>query len=700
MKNKFFLKVLSCLFVVVMLLASIPFVTLAADTETIDSSDVMSDLEKYGIDKTKYQFDREADHIRMLYFLEYGYDYYGNTADYGLYVYIWNPTGVPIYTIGELYGRNFIQMQTRSSLGSVQNGFRKFKLQLCNYSTEQGYEHLFYKFKVVDAKSIYQTLDKDWRQYDISGIELSRSEDQNPTDYGVAQLITCTGFMPYHAASKVAKSTYQSQGVDRLTVELELHPATWKTSTSDKGEGYQYEMFSTYFSVPNDVIRDYGDTANATKGLVQVDGTFEEYKIGGIMTSHSKLYELVLPYLRTEVPLDAHHNEDVPFWFYSTGYEQGLTTIKCRYKFNQTREFPYSLDADKTLRYITNVIYYYGDISSVDPSMLKTWIYDQIEFKYESEFLPWVDKGCTFGFQPYSVSDDDGDLGKLMASFADGYKNGKFFAWLYGLNDLVNGSETYSGIEPIRVVSVSDVLATRTDEAIGRDLFVDPCYVDSLQSEVNTAAAQNKTTYMIRYAVRDYYCDDINVGTKDASSYGFNDGNYYFEKTIFHNFDVLSLTYENKFGDRTVIPVVSSPIDNFGTVTPPPGEDSFDDPDYTVIDTARKGCQKVLDYRPIVILFAVLIGLALANWILSWFNLSLGKLFKALWRLVTWPFRQLWKLFKRSSKKRKKKPKNKLKKAKRKRAVSVEFETEEIKAARLKADAQFREAAAKAEEKK
>ena len=668
MKNNVFVKVFACLLVVVTLLLSIPISTSAADAKMIDYSDVMADLEKYGIDKTKYQLDRDAKHIRMLYFLEYGYDYYGNTSDYGLYVYIWNPTGVPIDTSEAVYGKNFIEMQVRSNLGEVQHGFVKYKLKLCSYSTEQGYEHLFYKFKIEDVKTVCQKLDKHWRQYDISGIELSRSGDKNPTDYGISQLITCTGFMPYHDAGKVAKSTYQSQGVDRVTVELELHPATWKTSTSDKGEGYQYEMFSTYFSVPNDIIRDYGDTANVTKGLVEVDGTFEEYKVGGIITSHQELYDLVLPYLHKKVPYNANKSEAVPFWFYSAfreGVDQGPDV-----SFNQTQELGYQLNSEKTLPYITNVIKYSGYMSEFTPEETRNWIYEQIKFEENSEFLPWVDDGCTFGFQHYSVANEDKngnkiDLGKEMASFADSYKRGKLLAWLEGVGSLVDGSKTYSGIKPIRVVSAKDVDNGKTDAAIGEDLFVEAGYVDDIQAEVNSATSKNKTTYLIRYAVRDYYCEDINVGTKDASAYGWNDGNYYFEKTIFHNFDVLSLTYENKFGDRTVIPVVSSPIDNFGTITPPAGSDEFDPGSGD--DNDPVGCQ-VVNYRPIVIIVGVLIACILINFVLSIFGLNIGKVLKWLWKVISWPFRKLWKglkaLFKSGKKRKPKKPKEKPKKRK------------------------------------
>ena len=89
MKNKF-LKISAVFLTVLIILSSflIPTVS-AAETvpEDIETSDVIKDLERMGIDYKKYKKDTSAEHCRMLKFLEYGYDHGGNQNEYGIYIF-------------------------------------------------------------------------------------------------------------------------------------------------------------------------------------------------------------------------------------------------------------------------------------------------------------------------------------------------------------------------------------------------------------------------------------------------------------------------------------------------------------------------------------------------------------------------------------------------------------------------------------
>ena len=291
MKKKF-IKVLSFIFVFLFLVAAIPLSASAGVTdagENIATSDVLTDLERFGIDITQYQKDLDAKHCRMLNFLEYGYSYHTVASDYGLYVYMWNPTGKVIQTDG----KNYIQMQLLDSKGNSIKGFSKYPLEYVSHSTNEGYEHLFYKFRVGSINGFQSTLEKAMRRYDISGVELHFNGNTNATESGVSAIYSFTGYMSYRGADTSVRNTLKQHVTDRITQELELHGTTWKTSTSDKGVDYAYEVFSVYFSVPNDIIKDYGDKNDATKGLVEVDGEFSEYKVNGIVTDSTKVYNLV-----------------------------------------------------------------------------------------------------------------------------------------------------------------------------------------------------------------------------------------------------------------------------------------------------------------------------------------------------------------------------------------------------------------------
>ena len=99
-------------FVVIMCVSLLPFSTFAEEVPVfgaIATSKVEDDLAKFGVDITKYQKDESATHCRMLKFLEYGYDFYGEQGSYGLYVYLWNPSGKEIQNT-----KNYIQMQAKA----------------------------------------------------------------------------------------------------------------------------------------------------------------------------------------------------------------------------------------------------------------------------------------------------------------------------------------------------------------------------------------------------------------------------------------------------------------------------------------------------------------------------------------------------------------------------------------------------------
>lgn len=623
MQRKVILKALSLIFVIVTLLSVAPLSVFAADSGVIEVSDVCADLKEMGIDITKYQKDPDATHCRMLKFLEYGYDYYGGTSDYGLYVYIYNPTGKEIDINAD---RNYIQMQILSSAGTVQSGWRKMKLKMCSYSTTQGYEHVFYKFKIEGAKNIHVNLEKGMRQYDVSGIELKHKGETNAKDYKIAGTFTFTGYMPYHGVERYANSTLKSYIRDRVTVDIELNPVSWKTKTSDKGAGYQYEVFGVYFAVPNDIIRDYGNTDDVYKGLVRVDGTFEEYKVNGIVTNNQDVYNAVEPWLGADV---AESSGNIPFAFFTPVVRNSGTVQYCRYDFNGAlySSNTYVKVGEEPLSSIGNVFKIEGDSFTISSDFAS------------SNYMPNVEEGRKRGKQDYYVESGDEKeklLNNQIASYASNHN--AFLSWLNGEGELYIKDESYSSIQPIEVISDLDFALNGVilnNAAIAERVFVQESDVSDLKKFVASSTLKDKTTYMMRFAVRDYYCVDIDMSNKAAgffeNSY-YSGDNFYFEKTIFNNFDVLSFTYENKYGEQTIIPVVTDPIFVGGVITPPAdGENPNTEPKDKGDGEDRIGCQD-LSGTSLFILFLVV-------FLLLW---GISKIFKiGILDIVFAPFRLL-----------------------------------------------------------
>ena len=635
--------------------------TVVPEFEDIENSDVISDLKRMGIDITKYQKDLEADHCRMLYFLEYGYDYYASDADYGLYVYVWNPTGKVINTTT---GMNSIELQISPTANVDRDGlgFLKYKLELCNYSTLQGYEHVFYKFKVADASGFLKNLNRDLRTYDISGVEIQHSGNVKPIDYAVGGVYSFDGYMPYHSATKAVKNTLHLSAVDRLIIELELNPVSWKTQTSDKGVGYQYEMFSVYFSVPNDIIRDYGNPENEEhKGLVAIDGQYSKHRINGLVTNDTGLYTVVDDYIGIPVGTGA----GIPFAFYTDreddeklGYADIYIKDPYNINFDRFNWFVWNDEIDSVRNDI--VINNLSSIVSYEDDFLTEISQEELSIQLNSlwsnsgviclcdicnsldEYGPFVDSDCGDNLY-YTVNAGD-DLTDQIATYAS--KNKKtFLGWLNGTNKLVIEDEVYDNAMSIQAIDLFDLYVTgvedilKTDSVIGEEYFMSEADVNSFVSFVTSESAKLKTTYLMRFAVEDYYCREATVICDETT---YDDGEYYFEKTIFQDIDIFTFTFENEYEQRVIIPVVASPVDNVGTITPTEPDNFFE----SIFGGGDKDDGGLSEIAKLLVIIAGILILAIIVFAISkLFGLPATWLFTNVAKAIVWflslPFKLL-----------------------------------------------------------
>ena len=132
--------------VFLILVSSLPLVLFAVDgsnIEDIDTSDVYTDLEKMGFDLSMYPKNKKSDYVSVIDVLEYGYDYHKTFYDYGLYLYIYNPSGKKLDNSFLSY--NSVELQILQ--GETGLGFSKYNLQLIDASDELGSENVFLKFK-------------------------------------------------------------------------------------------------------------------------------------------------------------------------------------------------------------------------------------------------------------------------------------------------------------------------------------------------------------------------------------------------------------------------------------------------------------------------------------------------------------------------------------------------------------------------
>ena len=569
-KKRFYIKVIAFLFVFVFIFLSIPFSSFAKSEQkqnvvvknVIANSTVLDDFEEFGIDYRLYPKNIKAEHCQLLYFLEYGYDELGPSSDYGLYLYVYNPSGREVKPNG-----NSVQMALKMIDTSTFLEYNKYALQLVSVSNVQGYENVFLKFKLQSVGGFYEKLSAGMRKYDLSGIEIWYQNYRNPIEFGIGSDFTFTGFMQYHDKNRSENSTLQSYVSDIITLDLELHPLTWKTKTSDKGAGYQYEVFSVYFSVPNDIINRYGDKNNYTKGLIRAYGAYEELMINGIVTNTDLIYNTVKK--------DLGRN-DVDWGFVSEGM---LYKSSSFIGLEWWREDSFCLNPPASIQHNGSVpVPYICTVFDHEDGKFPGF---SVEEFAEKLYALYDQNGGLYvlpeskGYQYYWVEDKD-DLSQSIGSFASSH-NG-FISWLQGYGDLYIKDESYSSIKGIQAVKY-DELALLTNLEIAQNYYMQESEADAFRVFTRNEQIKNRTTFILRYAVRDYYCDEASFYMPSTNSLGFGNGDYYFQKTIFMNFDIISLTWQDSYSRVVTIPVVASPVDNLGTVTPPidaPG--ALDDP--------------------------------------------------------------------------------------------------------------------------
>ena len=192
---------------------------------------------------------------QVISFVEFCYSYYAEKqADYGLYVYVYNPQDVA-------FDMSSVCNKIQLTYGSKAS-YSKYTLEFINYSTDAGYEGRFWKFKVklseAERSAILREVDENSRVYKISGIELSVKNVV--TEYACGQTYTYKGYALGYG-SELAQSDTLSCKVDGFEKQLSLDVRStyYRPKGSNGSSNKQDTLHSVYFSVPNAIIDEYGE---------------------------------------------------------------------------------------------------------------------------------------------------------------------------------------------------------------------------------------------------------------------------------------------------------------------------------------------------------------------------------------------------------------------------------------------------------
>lgn len=578
-------------FCLLILVTSLPTVY-AADSFDIDEdfdpygSDVEEDLSNFYIDgkafnEADYPVDKTNNQMRLIFLYEYGYiprEDYIDRSDaskaenfYELFFYVYNPSCL---TVSEWSNRDKVQLSLSNAL---ELGYHKFDLYLVDQSEDGRFlkyciwDYSFpdpYADNGFDTEHFSYYLGSDCRKYFVSGIEIE-TQEKGVVEYTVANDYTFTG--------SCFDGTLQFTNKELTVLKLDVHSTFFRTETSSKGVGYQNQLDSVYFSIPNSVLDYFGNVY-----AIHFDTT--KKRVNGI-THADPLALYFTAKSRTGLPLTDYAS------FVDTNFRYGLEDLSLAWyslrlqnngMFSSLPALGWNARAEKNIDYLFWTEFY--DLSDMIPGekileylkkydlVNKTAWIDKLPLS-EQPFIspvktehisPWIDVNDRFDLLSYNT-------------------NHSFFEKLfdYGLFNGDFGNDSEVNIKAIIPVKPSDI--TGTNEAIADKLLIDINDVDELKAYVDDNS--HSTTYLFRFAQQDYYAEDVfiydynnpdYIGVKPGSvagtQYAWEDvekDGYYWEQTAYLDFDIIEIQFLKEGVGYTTLPVVSSPIDIVGDATPP-----------------------------------------------------------------------------------------------------------------------------------
>ncbi len=552
-KTKRILSLVLCLW---MLLQTFAVLMLPASAETgaeaMDASHVTDDLDVMNVDRKKYPKDASDDRVEILKFIEFGYKANGDFSEYGLYLYLYNPSGKLITGNNQ----NCVQLAYAPVSGAV-TSYYKYPLKILSWSTEEGYERVYWKVKVVGAEDIAPRLNKALREYRISGVEILRAGNSNATDY-------CFGggtfkFSGYHRGCQSNEySTLRCRAEKMDVVELVLHPVTYYFEKNSGGSRYKVydEVFGVYFSVPKIIVQRYGNlTDENLKGLDSVKGCYREGEVNGILTDSSTLAGLF-----RNPNINAN---DIYF-----RCEAGTRSDSADYYYRVTENCK---DYLSKLDFVSETIPDFRRSNIIETS-------NSIDGVSASDFAKWyAESGKNALWRSnllyYTITKDD--IGKAEQYVGFWRAIGNFFKR--------KGSTETVSFDALQYLSGSEA-GSLDAKGISEKFKVTEVDAEALKSFALKSG--DAYTYVMHFAVRESETVKVtDAGTLDRDAWFdyFDEikgiGNsYYFQKTVFEDFDVLELTFRDEENKLSVVPVSASPIDVTGGIVSPIADDPNEKP--------------------------------------------------------------------------------------------------------------------------
>jgi len=627
-----------------------------AATLSFDETNVLDDLKSSsdinGVSFNLYNYPyNEKGSPQIINFVEWCYSFRSNQqGSYGLYVYIYNPSGLNIYTAS---AQNKIQLATGYDGNGKPAAYSKFELVFLSASTGN-YAGLFYKFRVyfseVERAALLGRLNSNERRYDVSGVELVEQGKQNAVEYKAGARYLFRGYVSGFGPDIDADSTLEVEVRDIDVVEVrDLRNTFFQSNTSSLGAGHQNVLNSVYFSIDTAFLKKYGR-------LQKIETEWWEYKtVPMVVTNHKPFYDGVYPYrgqaitsLNNEIGWRLSYGSAGIYseWGWNANFNSPLpnaVSYRIPFLFPAFSMPEQGVPSPNVGDYVVSSDRVKNEIYNYNLSYEKGYAYRNISADL---FMDAVDSGRTRGYNLRNFDADDVNGRWNLMSYDSNHSWWQKFLEFGFWAPPTSGD--FVGVAPITVIKDSDVSGTESD--VAARLVIDKSEVSKFRAFRQKEKDAGRTTVLFHFAHTDYYSRMATIWERGTDIFGlphwyqiFNQA-YVAQQTVFLVFDMITFTF-NKDGEYLVMPVVNSPIDVITSVTPPL------DREWRLWGTG--GCQSIIDGLWLLLILAVVVILIIvfvANIGLSAIFRFIGWIFKALWRLITAPFKAVFNLIIRGGK--------------------------------------------------
>jgi hypothetical protein len=500
-------------------------------------------------------------------FVENGFAYRADERDnFALFAIIFNPTGRTVQQAGnsiQIAHQHDTSASGRNFASKYDNpiGYHKFQLEYMSSSTGQPFGHgRFIKFRILGVSNFAGTVNHSGdRRYDVSGFELRFANNHNPTDYAVGRTYIFSGNQQGLRFDPRAEGNLRGRWYELDFIRLDDIGQTFYLTAPERNYPRRNMISSVYFSVPQRFIQNYG----ALYGITSEWYEFQTTPI--VATTRRSLFDSVRQRIGTE-----------PGGSYFVSWPLDDLGGMMRVFLNG---WNHPLSGGTLIRALDNVdrlayIFMTENDYIVSRTALADWINNySTAFPHTTSrgfetaaprgrnlsrdlFTANVDSGRRRGLNRHTINARDA----LNLSFR--YDTGSFMGRWFS-----SRPRGYDDILPIVQVQPSDI-QNLTDVQVASRFLLSNNDVAAFRQHVNYNSERGRTTYLFRFANTNYYqwrgYNRFNFfGTPQAHS-------YVVQCTVFLNFDIIDLRFDNG-GASTTIPVVMSPIDVVPDIVPPPG---------------------------------------------------------------------------------------------------------------------------------